>query len=101
MPLLSSFLAQFAARAVLAQLLGVCELAAPLENGTHFPLFLLCLQQAARLQDQDWLTLTFQQSRVNMLKMLPGTHTHTHTLSHTFQQSRVKIRAERLIAFAI
>ncbi|XP_031442860.1 eukaryotic translation initiation factor 4 gamma 2 [Clupea harengus] len=70
-PLLSSFLAQFAARAVLAQLLGVCELAAPLENGTHFPLFLLCLQQAARLQDQDWLTLTFQQSRVNMLKMLP------------------------------
>ncbi|XP_062379927.1 eukaryotic translation initiation factor 4 gamma 2a isoform X2 [Sardina pilchardus] len=70
-PLLKSFLAQFAARAVIGGLLGVCELATPLEGGAHFPLFLLCLQQAARLKDQDWLTHTFQQSRVNMVAMLP------------------------------
>src|SRR4029434_5323302 len=78
----------FAARAVLAQLLGVCELAAPLENGTHFPLFLLCLQQAARLKDQDWLTLTFQQSKVNMLKTVRDTHRHRHTHTHTHTQTQ-------------
>ncbi|XP_076147611.1 eukaryotic translation initiation factor 4 gamma 2-like isoform X3 [Alosa pseudoharengus] len=70
-PLLKSFLAQFAARAVIGGLLGVADLATPLEGGAHFPLFLLCLQQAARLKDQDWLTHTFQQSRVNMIAMLP------------------------------
>uniref|UniRef100_A0A8C2ZCD4 Eukaryotic translation initiation factor 4 gamma 2 n=2 Tax=Cyclopterus lumpus TaxID=8103 RepID=A0A8C2ZCD4_CYCLU len=70
-PLVKSYLAQFAARAVIAELVGVAELAHPLENGTHFPLFLLCLQQAAKLKDREWLTDLFQQSKVNMQKMLP------------------------------
>ncbi|XP_077453662.1 eukaryotic translation initiation factor 4 gamma 2b [Stigmatopora argus] len=70
-PLVKSYLAQFAARAVIAELLSVDELAHPLENGTHFPLFLLCLQQTAKLKDREWLTDIFQQSKVNMQKMLP------------------------------
>jgi len=70
-PLLKSVIGQFAARALLGDVLSVCELAAPLQNGTHFPLFLLCLQQASRLKDQDWLTTTLTQSRVNMITMLP------------------------------
>uniref|UniRef100_A0A667ZM49 Eukaryotic translation initiation factor 4 gamma 2 n=1 Tax=Myripristis murdjan TaxID=586833 RepID=A0A667ZM49_9TELE len=70
-PLVKSYLAQFAARAVIAELVSVAELAHPLENGTHFPLFLLCLQQAAKLKDREWLTDLFQQSKVNMQKMLP------------------------------
>ncbi|XP_046906779.1 eukaryotic translation initiation factor 4 gamma 2b isoform X2 [Hypomesus transpacificus] len=70
-PLVKSYLAQFAARAVLAELVSVAELAQPLENGTHFPLFLLCLQQAAKLRDRDWLADVFQQSTVNMQRMLP------------------------------
>ncbi|KAM4630967.1 eukaryotic translation initiation factor 4 gamma 2a, partial [Polymixia lowei] len=70
-PLVKSYLAQFAARAVIAELVSVAELASPLENGAHFPLFLLCLQQTSKLKDREWLTDLFQQSRVNMQKMLP------------------------------
>lgn len=73
-PLVKSYLAQFAARAVIAELVSIAELAHPLENGTHFPLFLLCLQQASKLKDRDWLTDHFQQSKVNMQKMLPGVY---------------------------
>lgn len=72
-PLVKSYLAQFAARSVIAELVSVAELAHPLENGTHFPLFLLCLQQTAKLKDREWITDLFQQSKVNMQKMLPGT----------------------------
>jgi translation initiation factor 4G len=46
------------------------ELAQPLESGTHFPLFLLCLHQLAELQGPEWLTKLFQQNKVNMQKML-------------------------------
>lgn len=70
---MKSYLAQFVARAVIAELVSVAELAHPLENGTHFPLFLLCLQQTAKLKDREWITDLFQQSKVNMQKMLPGT----------------------------
>uniref|UniRef100_A0A4W5PAA7 Eukaryotic translation initiation factor 4 gamma 2 n=2 Tax=Hucho hucho TaxID=62062 RepID=A0A4W5PAA7_9TELE len=70
-PLVKSYLAQFAARAIIADLVSMDELAHPLENGTHFPLFLLCLQQTAKLKDREWLTDLFQQSKVNMQKMLP------------------------------
>ncbi|CAL8260693.1 unnamed protein product [Merluccius merluccius] len=70
-PLVKSYLAQFAARAVIGEQVSMAELAHPLENGTHFPLFLLCLQQTAKLKDREWLTDLFQQSHVNMQKMLP------------------------------
>ncbi|TRY97441.1 hypothetical protein DNTS_033828 [Danionella cerebrum] len=70
-PLVKSYLAQFAARAVISELVSMAELAHPLENGTHFPLFLLCLQQMAKMKDREWLMDLFQQSKVNMQKMLP------------------------------
>ncbi|XP_036068069.1 eukaryotic translation initiation factor 4 gamma 2 isoform X1 [Oryzias melastigma] len=70
-PLVKSYLAQFAGRAIIVELVSLAELAHPLENGTHFPLFLLCLQQVAKLKDREWLTDLFQQSKVNMQKMLP------------------------------
>uniref|UniRef100_A0A2K5CCM5 Eukaryotic translation initiation factor 4 gamma 2 n=1 Tax=Aotus nancymaae TaxID=37293 RepID=A0A2K5CCM5_AOTNA len=70
-PLVKSYLAQFAARAIISELVSISELAQPLESGTHFPLFLLCLQHLAKLQDREWLTELFQQSKVNMQKMLP------------------------------
>uniref|UniRef100_A0A8C2JMT4 Eukaryotic translation initiation factor 4 gamma 2 n=1 Tax=Cyprinus carpio TaxID=7962 RepID=A0A8C2JMT4_CYPCA len=70
-PLVKSYLAPFAARAIIAELVSIAELAHPLENGTHFPLFLLCLQQMAKMKDREWLTDLFQQSKVNMQKMLP------------------------------
>ncbi|XP_072906054.1 eukaryotic translation initiation factor 4 gamma 2-like isoform X2 [Hemitrygon akajei] len=70
-PLVKSYLAQYAARAVISELVTLLELAQPFENGTQFPLFLLCLQQLAKLKDREWLTDLFQQSKVNMQKMLP------------------------------
>lgn len=71
-PLVKSYLAQFAARAIIADLVSIADLAHELENGTHFPLFLLCLQQMVKLKDREWLSDLFQQSNVNMQKMLPG-----------------------------
>ncbi|XP_041643059.1 eukaryotic translation initiation factor 4 gamma 2-like [Cheilinus undulatus] len=70
-PLVKSYLAQFAARAIIADLVSIADLAHQLENGAHFPLFLLCLQQMVKLNDREWLTDLFQQSKVNMQKMLP------------------------------
>lgn len=70
-PLLKSLIGQFVARALLSDVMSVCEVAAPLANGTHFPLFLLCLQQAARLRDPHWLSHTLTHSRLNIITMLP------------------------------
>lgn len=70
-PLVKSYLAQFAARAIIAELVSIEDLAQQLEDGTHFPLFLLCLQQMVKLKDREWLADLFQQSKVNMQKMLP------------------------------
>uniref|UniRef100_A0A3Q0QQG5 Eukaryotic translation initiation factor 4 gamma 2 n=1 Tax=Amphilophus citrinellus TaxID=61819 RepID=A0A3Q0QQG5_AMPCI len=70
-PLVKSYLAQFAARVIVADLVSIADLAHQLENGAHFPLFLLCLQQLVKLRDREWLTDLFQQSKVNMQKMLP------------------------------
>uniref|UniRef100_A0A3B5AFF7 Eukaryotic translation initiation factor 4 gamma 2 n=1 Tax=Stegastes partitus TaxID=144197 RepID=A0A3B5AFF7_9TELE len=70
-PLVKSYLAQFAARAIIADLVSIDDLAHHLENGAHFPLFLLCLQQMVKLKDREWLSDLFQQSKVNMQKMLP------------------------------
>ncbi|XP_051919598.1 eukaryotic translation initiation factor 4 gamma 2a isoform X1 [Hippocampus zosterae] len=70
-PLVKSYLAQFAARAAVADLISMTDLAHQLENGAHFPLFLLCLQQMSKLKDREWLADVFQKSKVNMQKMLP------------------------------
>ncbi|TWW68036.1 Eukaryotic translation initiation factor 4 gamma 2 [Takifugu flavidus] len=70
-PLVKSYLAQFAARAIIADMVNLADLAHQLENGAHFPMFLLCLQQLMKLRDRDWLSDLFQQSKINMQKMLP------------------------------
>ena len=44
-PLVKSHVARFAANAVINNIVTLIELAAPMENGAHYPLFLLCLQQ--------------------------------------------------------
>lgn len=99
-PLVKSYLAQFAARAVIAELVSVAELAHPLENGTHFPLFLLCLQQTAKLKDREWLTDLFQQSKVNMQKMLPGSgpaQTRKLRTLRVFSPSGLVVSLQKLI----
>lgn len=80
-PLVKSYLAQFSARAIIADLVSIEDLAQQLEDGTHFPLFLLCLQQMVKLKDREWLADLFQQSKVNMQKMLPGMSKFILTIS--------------------
>ena len=72
-PLAKSHAAQLAAAAVSNGIINIAELASPLAAGFLYPLFLLCLQQLAKLKDKDWLVRAFQCSKVNLQSMLPGT----------------------------
>ena len=71
-PLVKSYLSQFAAMAVLEQIVSIQELADPMENGAFYPLFLLCLQQMHKLKDKEWLVSEFNDSKLDLQKMLPG-----------------------------
>ncbi|KAL5007496.1 hypothetical protein ScPMuIL_016302 [Solemya velum] len=70
-PRIKSFIAQFAAHAVGENIISLSQLAQPLENGTHYPLFLLCLQQMHKLKGKDWLVSIFNDSKLNLQRMLP------------------------------
>jgi translation initiation factor 4G len=70
-PLVKSHVARFAADAVINNIVTLVELAAPMENGAHYPLFLLCLQQLKKLKDEEWLTKLFNESKMDLQKMLP------------------------------
>lgn len=70
-PRVKSYVAGFAARAVIEDLVTLAEMAEPLENGAHYPLYLLCLQQLHKLEGKNWLSRTFNESKVNLLNMLP------------------------------
>ncbi|KAI0215321.1 Eukaryotic translation initiation factor 4 gamma 2 [Lamellibrachia satsuma] len=70
-PLVKSHVARFSADAVINNIVSLNELAAPMEGGTHYPLFLLCLQQLKKLKDEEWLTKLFNESKLDLQKMLP------------------------------
>ena len=72
-PLIKSHTAKFAARGVTDGIVSLCELAEPMHNGAHYPLFLLCLQQLHKQNDKEWLVKTFNDSKINLQDMLPGT----------------------------
>ena len=74
-PLIRSYLAKFAAMGVTEGIITLAELADPLENGAYYPLFLLCLQQIHKIKDKEWLVASFNNSKINLQKMLPGTYT--------------------------
>lgn len=70
-PRAKSFLAGLAARAVTDELVSLAELASPLEGGHQYPLFLLTLQQLHKSQDKAALTKLFNDSKVQLMMMLP------------------------------
>lgn len=70
-PLIKSHMAMFAAHAIFNDVVTLAELAEPLENGAYYPLFLLCMQRLHKLKDKEWLTTLYNDSKVNMMKMLP------------------------------
>ncbi|XP_049777402.1 eukaryotic translation initiation factor 4 gamma 2-like [Schistocerca cancellata] len=70
-PRIYSYVAGFAASAVSEGLLTLAEISEVTENGAHYPLFLLILQQLLKTQDKSKLTQLFNESKVNLLNMLP------------------------------
>ncbi|XP_023238613.1 eukaryotic translation initiation factor 4 gamma 2-like [Centruroides sculpturatus] len=70
-PRVKSYVAGFAARGIADNIVLLGEIAEPLEGGAHYPLFLLCLQQLHKTQGRTWLDTTFNQSKINLLSMLP------------------------------
>lgn len=71
-PLIRSYVATFAASSVTGQVVTLNELAEPLENGAYYPLFLISLQQMHKIKSKDWLTNLFNESKLDLIKMLPG-----------------------------
>jgi translation initiation factor 4G len=71
-PLVKSIMARFGATAVTLDLVTLSDLAEPFEGGVHYPLFLLCLQNMHKIKDKEWLIDTFNRSKIDLLKMLPG-----------------------------
>ena len=70
-PRAKSFLAGLAARAVSDELTTLADLAAPLEGGHQYPLFLLTLQQLHKSHDKATLARLFNDSKVHLMNMLP------------------------------
>jgi translation initiation factor 4G len=70
-PLAKSYVAKFAAGAVANGVVSIAELASPMTGGHFYPLFLLCLQQLAKLKERDWLAKAFCDSKVSLHNMLP------------------------------
>lgn len=70
-PLVKSMVAGHVARGVSKGLVSLSELAQALPQGQHYPLFLLVLQQLARLQGRVWLTQGLQQAKVDLESVLP------------------------------
>jgi translation initiation factor 4G len=69
--LAKSHVARFGAHAVSTGIVTLAELAPPLHGGAFYPLFLLCLQQLSKINDPEWLTKVFNESKINLPDMLP------------------------------
>lgn len=70
-PRIYSHVAGFAAHAVSEELTSLVEISEVTENGAHYPLFMLILQQLHKTQGKARLTQLFNDSKVNLLNMLP------------------------------
>ncbi|XP_014208727.1 eukaryotic translation initiation factor 4 gamma 2 isoform X2 [Copidosoma floridanum] len=70
-PCIASHVAQLTARAIFDSMLQLPDLASVTENGQHYPLFLLTLQQLHKSQGKAVLTQIFNESKVNLISQLP------------------------------
>ncbi|XP_070557334.1 eukaryotic translation initiation factor 4 gamma 2-like [Ptychodera flava] len=70
-PLVKSYIATAAARAVIDEVVALSDLGELLKNGTCYPLFLLILQQIRKVKDKQTLVALFKASKIDMQTMLP------------------------------
>jgi translation initiation factor 4G len=62
----------YAARAVCDQIISVSDLAHLMKHGDYYPLFFLCMQNMHKLKTPEWLRSQLEQSKVNLVDMLPA-----------------------------
>lgn len=70
-PRVKSNVAAFMSGAIANNVMTVREASEPLEGGQHYPLFLLCLQHLHKTKGNVWLTEAFNESKINLIQMLP------------------------------
>ena len=71
-PLVKSYVSKLAAYALCGEVMTLTDLSRPLRQGRHYPLFLLCLQQIHKIKDKEWLVKVFNDSKLDLQTMLPG-----------------------------
>jgi translation initiation factor 4G len=71
-PLVRSYVAKFAARSVIDDIISLVDMCEPMENGIYYPLFMLCMQQMYKMNGKDWLYKQYTESKINLQNMLPG-----------------------------
>lgn len=70
-PKITTIIASLLSRAVIAKLCKLSDIANYAENGQHYPLFLLVLQQLHKKMDKHPLQELFNASKVNLMSSLP------------------------------
>ena len=70
-PCVTSHIAFLTARAIVDNMIQLSDVASITENGQHYPLFLLTLQQLHKSQGKITLTRIFNESKVNLMTQLP------------------------------
>lgn len=70
-PRIATLVASLLCRAVMAKLCRLADVATYIENGAHYPLFLLILQQLHKTIGKQALTELFNESKVNLMSTLP------------------------------
>lgn len=71
LPCIASHVAQLTGRAIVDGLIQLSDLASVTENGQHYPLFLLTLQQLHKSQGKTTLGQIFAESKCNLIGQLP------------------------------
>lgn len=67
-----SHISMYAARAVCDQIISVSDLAHLMKYGDYYPLFFLCMQNMHKLKTPEWLRNQLEQSKINLVDMLPA-----------------------------
>lgn len=70
-PKITTIIASLLSRAVIAKLCKISDIANYTENGQHYPLFLLVLQQLHKKMGKQPLVEIFSASKINLMSSLP------------------------------
>lgn len=70
-PRITTLVASLLSRSVIVKLCKLADVAAYTENGAHYPLFLLVLQQLHKTLGKQGLLDIFNESKVNLMSSLP------------------------------